>query len=294
MRIAFVGCVDFSRRALTELIRMKGIEVCAVITRRSSKENSDFAPLGPIAESAGIPVLYVDADEREIAGWLKTHRPDYLFCMGWSRLLPDSVLRASRYGAIGFHPAKLPQHRGRHPLIWALALGLDRTSVTFFCMDERADGGPVLEEAQLRIGPRDDASVLYERVCRVGIRCLRRLVRRLRRGPIRGRKQDERKAGSWRKRSVADGRIDWRMSAGSLSNLVRALSRPYPGAHCDYRGGHVRIWKAAPMRHAAMDVEPGKVLVSSGSQLTVKCGEGALRIKEHEFKRLPKTGEYLS
>lgn len=35
-------------------------------------------------------------------------------------------------GVLGYHPAKLPQNRGRHPLIWALALGLKKSASTFF------------------------------------------------------------------------------------------------------------------------------------------------------------------
>ena len=30
-------------------------------------------------------------------------------------------------GVVGFHPALLPNNRGRHPLIWAKALGLDKS-----------------------------------------------------------------------------------------------------------------------------------------------------------------------
>jgi len=35
-------------------------------------------------------------------------------------------------GVVGFHPAALPANRGRHPLIWALFLGLKKTASTFF------------------------------------------------------------------------------------------------------------------------------------------------------------------
>ncbi len=34
-------------------------------------------------------------------------------------------------GVIGCHDTMLPQNRGRHPIIWALALGLKETGQTF-------------------------------------------------------------------------------------------------------------------------------------------------------------------
>jgi methionyl-tRNA formyltransferase len=63
------------------------------------------------------------------------------FCLGWSNLLKAEILKAAPLGVIGFHPAALPANRGRHPLIWALGLGLDETATTFFFMDKGADRG---------------------------------------------------------------------------------------------------------------------------------------------------------
>lgn len=45
---------------------------------------------------------------------------------------------------IGFHPANLPQNRGRHPIIWALFLSLQETASTFFMMDEDTDSGDII------------------------------------------------------------------------------------------------------------------------------------------------------
>ena len=33
-----------------------------------------------------------------------------------------------KIGVIGFHFAQLPKNRGRHPIIWALAIGLKETA----------------------------------------------------------------------------------------------------------------------------------------------------------------------
>ena len=33
------------------------------------------------------------------------------------------------------------------------------------------------------------------------------------------------------KRSEIDGKIDWRMGADNINNLVKALTKPYPGAY---------------------------------------------------------------
>ncbi|WP_408641721.1 DUF4422 domain-containing protein [Sporofaciens musculi] len=48
---------------------------------------------------------------------------------------------------------------------------------------------------------------------------------------------------SWRKRGKTDGKIDWRMSVRAIYNLVRALAKPYVGAHFEYQGLEYKVWK---------------------------------------------------
>jgi methionyl-tRNA formyltransferase len=106
--------------------------------------------------------------------------------------------------------------------------------------------------------------------------------------------QDHGQANYWRKRSEKDGQIDWRMSAASIHNLVRALTRPYPGADCNFEGSKIKIWKTELRpQHCPANIEPGKVLNTEGNTILIKCGEGALRLMDHEFSSIPPKGSYL-
>ena len=71
-------------------------------------------------------------------------------------------------GVLGFHPTKLPQNRGRHPLIWALALGLKKVPQHFF-MDEGADSGDILSQKDFDISHNDDAKTLYDKVVEIAL-----------------------------------------------------------------------------------------------------------------------------
>jgi methionyl-tRNA formyltransferase len=79
-------------------------------------------------------------------------------------------------GVVGFHPAALPENRGRHPLIWALVLGLEETASTFFFMDEGADSGDLLSQRRISIEPADDAGSLYARITEVAMCQIREFV----------------------------------------------------------------------------------------------------------------------
>ncbi len=83
------------------------------------------------------------------------------------------------------------------------------------------------------------------------------------------------------------------MPAAGIHNLVRALARPYVGAHCLFNDAEYKVWKAATATAATADVEPGRVLSVTEGAITIKCGDGAVTLIEHELAELPKVGDCL-
>lgn len=295
MRLAFIGCVEFSFRALEHVLELDAVELVGVVTRRSSPINADFRSLVPLAESAASPYLEVDADRHEsLADWLSSRTPDVVYCFGWPFLLSRDVLDVPPGGSVGFHPAALPENRGRHPIIWSLALGLTETASTFFFMDEGADSGDIISQERLPIHESDDAATLYERITATALRQITGFTPLLASGGVDARPQDHSRANSWRKRHVGDGRIDWRMSPRAIYNLVRALTRPYVGAHVALADGDARVWRVERVdAETPPNLEPGKVLGVEGRIITVKCDGGAVRLVDHELSPLPQVGSYL-
>ncbi|XDZ70400.1 methionyl-tRNA formyltransferase [Alphaproteobacteria bacterium LSUCC0744] len=293
MRILFIGAVAFSARALRELIAMRA-KVVGICTLEESKFHSDHEDLTPIAEQAGIPVLYTsNVNSIESLAWIRGLKPDVIFCFGWSRLIHSSLLRLPPLGVIGFHPAALPANRGRHPLIWALVLGLKETASSFFFMDEGADSGDLLSQSNIPIDLTDDAGSLYRRVTDEAIEQLREFVPRLAAGEIQRIPQDHRLANVWRKRGIEDGVIDWRMAAEGIHNLVRGLTRPYVGAHFDYAEQQIKVWKTTIEQNVPLNFEPGKVLAVDDCSVLIKAGSGAIRLLEYTPKIQLKPGDYL-
>ncbi len=297
MRIVYIGCVESSERMLRQVLRIPEAEVVGIVTRRSSSFNADFASLEPLAGENDIP-CYIDTDnnQADTASWIRELHPEVGYCFGWSYLLNSEVLSIPELGFIGFHPTKLPRNRGRHPIIWALALGLEETASSFFFMDEGADTGDLLSQREVPIHWEDDARSLYDRLIDVAKEQISIFTPKLAAREFSREPQDDEKANYWRKRSREDGEIDWRMSSTSVYNLVRALTRPYPGAHCTVNGREIKIWSAELVGDEFKDIghlEPGKVLSSGAERVVVKCGEGVVEIQEHEFDELPDEGDYL-
>jgi methionyl-tRNA formyltransferase len=298
MRILFIGCVEFSYKSFKYLLSLPypNLEIVGVITRKESPGNADFQSLEALAKENDIPCFLANKNDQDsMADWIKKIDIDVIYCFGWSYLLKKEILSQPKLGVIGFHPAALPRNRGRHPIIWALAMGLKETASTFFIMDEGADSGDIISQKPIPIDYQDNAGTLYKKITQVALQQIGEFTKDLIKGIHNRKQQEHSQANYWRKRSKKDGEIDWRMSANSVYNLVRALYTPYPGAHCISNEREIKIWEVKPYEvlEEYENHEPGKVLKVKGSEIFVKCGEGAVTLIKHEFDDLPKEGSYL-
>lgn len=274
--VFFIGCVQSSKVALKALLARPEIVVVGVLTTRASTCNADFVDIAGIATDVGVPVHYAEeTDAQALATLLRIYGAEIVFTIGWSRLLGAEILKIPRHGVVGFHPAALPQNRGRHPLIWALALGLEQTASTLFLMNEGADSGPILSQEMVAITPQDDARSLYDKVLALLPEQINCILDRLMTGYLDAVPQENAQATTWRKRGALDGLIDWRMSAGAVYNLVRALTHPYIGAEFRHGDQLVKLWRCEIVSGAVpRNAEPGKVLDVDVRGPVIKTGMG--------------------
>ncbi len=294
MRVFFIGSVIFSRSMLEVVLKSNQVALVGIATKSASSFNTDHDDLSDLASLNSIPYKYVkDINAAHIETWIKSLQPDLIFCLGWSSLIKKNILNIPKEGVVGYHPAKLPYNRGRHPLIWAKVLGLKETASTFFLMDEGADSGDIVSQVSIPIQFEDRAADLYQKMIETAKQQLSNLLNAFVNGEVE-KKPQLTEGNSWRKRGVKDGEIDFRMSSRSLVNLVRALSTPYPGAHCFYQGAEVKVWDAQIAEFELPNIEPGKVLEAKGKAILVKTGDSAVWLLEHNLVELPEKGAYMN
>ena len=293
MKIVFVGAVQFSQKALVKLIDIK-VDIVGVCTLERSSFNSDHVDLTPLCKKHNIPVQYTtNINSEESINWIEALAPDVIFCFGWSRLLKTELLNLAPFGVVGYHPSALPANRGRHPLIWALVLGLEETASTFFFMDEGVDSGDILSQRPITISRDDDARILYQRVTQTALEQMKEFVPALASGRYQRIPQDHSKASYLRKRGNRDGRIDWRMTAKSIRNLVRGLTKPYIGAHFELDGEIIKVWETMVVKNSKKNIEPGKVLATDENGTVVKTGVDSIKLIKTEPELEIETESYL-
>jgi methionyl-tRNA formyltransferase len=282
VNIFFIGCVESSAILLSTLIAY-GSNICGVITKQKSSFNNDFFDLGEICRVHNIPYIYYSKDEDlEFNSFIKKCSPDLIYCFGWSHLLHKEIFELSKIATIGFHPAALPKNKGRHPLVWALVLGLQETASTFFYIESGVDSGDILSQEFVKIDNTDTARTLYDKIMNIAKRQIIQFTVGFENGCAQRRKQDILKGNNWRKRNKNDGCIDFRMNAQTIYNLIRALTKPYVGAHFVHKEKEYKVWSSEIISDNAGlydNIEFGKVLdVYSPTSFLVKTGNDLLKL----------------
>ncbi|MGY3795205.1 methionyl-tRNA formyltransferase [uncultured Aquimarina sp.] len=293
MKIFFIGTVEFSKITLEKLIELRA-DIVGVATRSESKFNADFADLISVCKEHNINYRTIkNVNSPEALSWIRSLGPDIIFCFGWSNLLKRDLLNLAPMGVVGYHPAELPMNRGRHPIIWALVLGLQQTASTFFFMEEGADDGDILSQKRVSIDITDDAQSLYDKLTATALNQIEEFHTKLEANTYERIKQDHSKANLWRKRGRSDGMIDFRMSSEAIYNLVRGLTKPYVGAHIEIGDEETKVWKTEIGDGYKKNIEPGKVLKVDNQKILVKTGDGTIWLTKHDFAQLPELNSYL-
>lgn len=253
-----------------------GSHIVAVFTHNDDPgERIWFKSVAALARQHGIPVYAPDSVNTE--DWIeriRALRPEILFSFYYRSLICQEILDIPALGAFNIHGSLLPRYRGRVPVNWAVLNGETRTGATLHFMVRRPDAGDIVDQEEAPIGPFDSAQQVFVRVTAAARHVLERQIGAIEAGNAPRRPQDEATASYFGARKPQDGRIDWTLPAQRIFNLVRAVTRPYPGAFTDLGGRQLFIWWALPRPESRS--APGEIL--STQPLTVGTGQGSLEI----------------
>jgi methionyl-tRNA formyltransferase len=220
-------------------------------------------------------------NQPQVVASIRNSDPDYLLVIGWSQIVKAELLEIPRYGAVGFHPALLPENRGRAALPWVILRDLPQTGATLFHMDEGMDSGDIIIQRAIDVDPDETARSLYDKVANCLVDMMTEIAPFfINDQPLPGIPQDHGRATFTAKRTPKDGLIDWNETAEKVWTLIRAVSEPYPGAFTFYRDRQLTIWKAELVPDASYIGVPGQILQVDPKGALIQCGEGHVRLRE--------------
>ncbi len=270
----FDGGVQASHACLEALCEMGLRPEFAITYDRSRRNAAGYMDFGQLASKHQIDLVRThDLNDPEIVRLVALAEPVLVFVIGWSQLVGKELLAVPQHGCVGIHPTRLPEGRGRAPIPWTILKDLKTTASTMFFLGEGVDDGPIIGQVGFRVDPREDAGTLYAKHLDAHVNLIRRYATVLLEGDAFRTPQAHGRATVWPKRTPEDGLIDWTQPAVEVDRLIRAVTRPYPGAFTE----GMRVWKAEIGPN--FDASPGTVIDTENHSYVV-CGEGSIRVLE--------------
>jgi len=256
-----------------------GANIRAVFTYEDNPdENTWFSSVKALALDNGIEVYTTDGvKDPGSFELIKSLEPEIIFSFYYRDIIPKGILELPRLGAFNMHGSLLPRYRGRACVNWAIIHGEAETGATLHWMTARPDEGDIVDQERVPITEADTAKDVMLKVAGAAEQLVMRNLDLIEAGKARRIPQDHSRATYFGGRKPEDGKIDWSAPARDICNLVRAVTRPYPGAFTFIDGEKILIWKASPLA-GVPGAAPGSVL--SRDPLVIAAGEGAVRVDE--------------
>ncbi len=266
MRILFAGDNKRAELCLEALLKKRWNIIGTILNSYSTPDNR----VRHLALSHSIPVFQFRNINRSSArGALADLKPDLLVLCGYNQILKSKVISMPGQGAINLHGGKLPQYRGSSVLNWALINGEKEAGVSIIFVDEGIDTGDVIAQKIFPIALDNTIHDLYEKTYEIFPPLLNEVLDQIQNKSVRRIQQDESQACYYHKRHPADGLINWNnMSASQVYDLVRALTRPCPGAFTYYEGKKLILWKASLLNETVRGI-PGRICFNRGTSSVV-------------------------
>lgn len=216
-----------------------------------------------------------------------TNQVDLMFMVSWRYLVPSRIYQRSTLGSYVFHDSLLPKYRGFAPTVWAMMNGETETGVTLFEVVDDVDAGDIVDQQSVPISHNDTIADVMEKVTQAYLELVTRNFDNLLKSAIQLTPQNHDEATFTCKWTPADSRIDWTNSSQHIYDMIRATTRPYPGAFCYLDGKKLTIWSAElqdnPRDYVAR--VPGRVAeIYRGVGTVILTGDSTILLKEIQLE----------
>ena len=285
MNILFMGTPDFALESL-KAIYEKDYNVTGVVTRSDKKQGRDMKvvmpPVKEFALEKGLNVYQPESLKNgELTEVLEKEKPDLIVVVAYGKILPKYVLDYPKFGCINLHASILPKLRGSAPIQWSVIGGDEYAGATTMFMDEGLDTGDIIDVYKTKVGEKETAGELYDRIAKEGANLLTETIKKIFDGSATRQKQDDAQATYAPMLTKEMGKICFDRPAAEIYNQVRGLN-PWPVAYMQTNKGTLKVYSAEVLDDAE-GKNPGTILENK-KEFIIQTGKGRLKILEVQLQ----------
>jgi len=282
-----IGCA-----CLDVLLEAKA-DVIGVVTAPddpSRKSTGGYRSMQELARNRSLRCLTPDKiNNPDVVALIRSLQADLFFLFDYPQHVGPELLALPPRGAINLYATLLPDFPGHTPHLRAVMQGATATGVTLHDIAPATAG--LIAQQTVPIGWTDSSHDVYGKQAAAAVELLRKTLPDLLSGQAARTPLPPSSIATsgppFEPLRADECLIDWNRPAVTLYNLIRAVTRPYPGAGAGFRGRRCRIWKAdvRPSPLTGRPQAPGRILKLVPFQ--VDTGDGFLVLRELQLEGEP-------
>ncbi|CAN7510798.1 formyltransferase family protein [Pseudomonas sp. LjRoot71] len=292
MKILAIGRSEYLLNTLRVL--SKSHQIVGVITGPATDESlakeEDFRKF---AERQSCGYICSSVIDNSVLSFCDSVGADVAVSVNWISVIGSQFIERFPQGVLNAHCGDIPEYRGNAILNWAILRGEKELTISVHkMMAGELDVGDVYARRSFLLNKQDSVGDLVERLGSEIPLAYSQALGNLERG-VCLRDYSEvllRQGFRCYPRLPEDGCIEWSCSAVEIDKLVRASSRPYPGAFTVlmYKGElrKLIVWSSRVVCDATLDVGvPGHVIWNDrdSGETHVYTGSGVLALRSVQW-----------
>jgi methionyl-tRNA formyltransferase len=191
------------------------------------------------------PVIIDKVNSKFVEKEIKKKEIDIILVCGFPYIFKKNIFDLPKIASLNLHGGPLPKYRGGSPLNWQIINNEKFIGISVIKIDEGIDTGPIIVQKKFKLNLNDDINSVHNKANKIFPIIAKKAIIEIKKKNLI--KSQIKKEGTYfPQRSRKDGKINFdKASSIETFNLIRAITKPYPGAFCyDKNGKEVIIYKS--------------------------------------------------
>ncbi|MDW8301668.1 MAG: methionyl-tRNA formyltransferase [Bacteroidia bacterium] len=284
LNVVFLGNHDVGIKVIEALHKFTNL-VGVVAHPLNNEEGVVYSSVYEYTKKLGIDTIRGKSSDETVFEFIYNKDPDLIWVTDYKYLLPEKLINIPRIGCVNLHPSLLPKYRGRAPINWAIINGEEKIGITAHFIDEGVDSGDIIRQIEVNINEDDYVGDILIKLYPLYFEITKDVISDILENNLNLIKQKHIQTKIYPRRKPEDGLIDWNKPSRDIYNLIRAVSKPYPGAFSYLNHQKIVIWKAKvePFCLEEKYLTNGEIVDFKENYLRVKCSDGIIKILDWEI-----------
>lgn len=262
------------------IIKLKQLDMLSAIAV-TDKVSGQFIPMLKSigCNSDELHVLTKANLETELIALIEQYKPDALFTLTFSWMVPDRILKLLPNRCINFHFGLLPKYRGAEPIFWTMKNGETQGGLSVHIMTNEVDNGPILSTEFLQIFSGETYGLYSQRLSLVAADKAVSILGNLETYCMNSNSAEDFETHlPCKMPQSADLRINWnQQTAQEILRSVNASNPRYSGSVTYFNGVQINFFEVTMVTVNNPNNEkyaPGTIVISNSTDgLIVACIE---------------------